>query len=258
MTYEIHPAAELFPLMEDDQFQALVVDIRDNGLQEPIVLFEGKIIDGRHRLRACEVLGIEPIFTNKYLIEDPVSFVLSHNLHRRHLTIAQRSAIAMDLLPTISEAAKERVRIVARQAKGERRLPAELEDERGGTAEALAEMFSVGRSSIEKTIAINKVQPEVIERMRSGEIRTVDAAMRAAGINKEKRPYLRAKRHDDAFYEVIPPMLKYLNHWAQTDHKHINPAEARRRLMRIQDMREQLDLLEDELSKRAVKARTHV
>lgn len=258
MTYEIHPAAELFPYMEDDQFQGLVEDIRENGLQEPIVLFEGRILDGRNRLRACEIAGVEPIFTSKYLISDPIAFVLSRNLHRRHLTIAQRSAIAMDVLPIAAEAAKERTRIVARQPKGMRALPPELESERGGTSEKLAEMFSVGRSSIEKTIAIQKVAPEVIDRMRTGEIRTVDAAMRAAGINKDKRPYLRPKRHGDDYYEVVPAMLRYLDLWAGQEHKHVNPKEAQKRLAQIQAMREQLLLLEDELEQRAVRARTTV
>ena len=52
--YEAHPAAELFPLMDNVALAALIRDIKENGLQEPILLWEGKILDGRNRLKACE------------------------------------------------------------------------------------------------------------------------------------------------------------------------------------------------------------
>jgi len=88
-----HPAAELFPLMSEDEFHELTEDIRTNGLLEAIVLTpSGQVLDGRHRLMACREAGIEPTFSTH--AGDPWIFVISANLHRRHLTDTQRAVVA--------------------------------------------------------------------------------------------------------------------------------------------------------------------
>jgi N6-adenosine-specific RNA methylase IME4 len=89
-----HPAAEILPLIEGDAFDQLVEDIRVHGQQEAITLTEdGLIVDGRNRYRACKELGIKP---RTCVIDesDPVAFVLSLNLHRRHLDESQRAMVS--------------------------------------------------------------------------------------------------------------------------------------------------------------------
>ena len=98
MAMQDHPIAALFPKMSTEEFQALKADIAANGQQELIVVHEHKILDGRHRYRACQELDIEPLMT-EWAGEcgTPAAFVASKNLHRRHLTASQRASIAVSL-----------------------------------------------------------------------------------------------------------------------------------------------------------------
>jgi N6-adenosine-specific RNA methylase IME4 len=108
-----HPLADLFPLIEDDEFDELRRDIVRNGLRERIVVHEEKILDGRNRYRACLDAKIfkartygamiengrfkaefQPYFTTLPRNEDPLGFVISKNLKRRHLGAGQRAALA--------------------------------------------------------------------------------------------------------------------------------------------------------------------
>jgi hypothetical protein len=94
---EPHPISGLFPVLPDDQLFELAEDIAKNGLREPIVLFDGMVLDGRNRLKACDLAGVEPRF-EEYTGSDPFSYVVSCNLHRRHLSAEERKAIAKELI----------------------------------------------------------------------------------------------------------------------------------------------------------------
>lgn len=86
-----HPLSAAFPAMSDDEVAALAEDIAKHGQREPGVLFEGMVLDGWHRYRACHSVGVE-FQTEQYEGDDPQGFVLSQNLHRRHLTALQKAA----------------------------------------------------------------------------------------------------------------------------------------------------------------------
>ncbi len=93
----IHPAAELFPMMSETEYQAMKEDIRLHGQNDDVLVWNGTLLDGRNRLRACTELGIEPGWAEIPKTTDPVAWVLSHNLHRRHLTTSQRAMVAEKL-----------------------------------------------------------------------------------------------------------------------------------------------------------------
>ena len=95
---KFHPVAEIFPLMSDEDVARLSADIKENGLREPIHVFDDAIIDGRNRFRACKMAGVRPEFLDYQGDEDSlVEFAVSLNLHRRHLTESQRAVVASNI-----------------------------------------------------------------------------------------------------------------------------------------------------------------
>jgi hypothetical protein len=95
--HEVHPAALAFPEMPAAELEELADDIKQNGLAHPIVRTrEGLIIDGRNRLRACEIVSVEPRF-EIYNGDNPIGFIVSSNLKRRHMKESQRAFVAAKL-----------------------------------------------------------------------------------------------------------------------------------------------------------------
>ena len=93
---KIHPAADLFPMMSEEELQELAHDIAENGLIHPIMVDDqDQLIDGRNRVKACKIAGVKPHF-EKLNGRDPLAFIVSANLARRNLTKGQQAmALAM-------------------------------------------------------------------------------------------------------------------------------------------------------------------
>lgn len=101
MSYPVHPAADVWPMLPDNERDALAQSIRTVGLLEPLVLWEDDngvkwLLDGRNRLAACELAGVTPRYVD-IDIDDPVAYVLSRNENRRHLTPSQRAMLQVRL-----------------------------------------------------------------------------------------------------------------------------------------------------------------
>ena len=94
----VHPAAEVFPMLAPDELAELAEDIREHGLAHPIVVKAGVLIDGRNRREACRMAGVEPS-TVELNGQDPIAYVLSTNIARRHLTKGQRAMAVARLYP---------------------------------------------------------------------------------------------------------------------------------------------------------------
>ena len=110
----IHPAAEKFPLMDADDQKALGDDIKKNGLREGVSILDGQLLDGRNRLDAMELVGIKLVTGNGHpgwdniphrnvKGVDPLVFVISKNLHRRHLKEEAKRQLIAELIKATPE-----------------------------------------------------------------------------------------------------------------------------------------------------------
>jgi hypothetical protein len=113
----IHPAAEAFPLLPEDELQELAADIRVNGLRYPIMLDSTghQLLDGRNRLRACEMAGVEPRFDWLPEGTDAAAYIISVNIARRHLTKGQQ-ALGLALIYPTPEKGGRGKNVAARKA----------------------------------------------------------------------------------------------------------------------------------------------
>lgn len=155
-----HAIADIFPLMDGQPFADLTADIQQHGLREPIWLYDGKILDGRNRYRACQAAGVEPVFAD-YQGDDPVGFVVSLNLHRRHLNESQRGMVGAN---------------IATLKQGEVGRNHEKSESSMELSEA-ARLFNVGVETIKraKQVIKNGV-PELQQQVSAGNIKVRPAA----------------------------------------------------------------------------------
>jgi hypothetical protein len=93
--FAIHPFAEIFPLI-DSLVDELAAELRKTRRPPTITLYQGKILDGRHRYLACVKAGLEPT-VKQYTGKDPRAFVVRANITRRHLSTEERAALAAEL-----------------------------------------------------------------------------------------------------------------------------------------------------------------
>ena len=97
--YKVHPAADLFPPMSDDELAALGEDIKARGLIEPIKFRGDELIDGRNRMEAMERAGIKVDNGHKHHLPaiDAVAYIIGANIRRRHLSSGQLADILVNL-----------------------------------------------------------------------------------------------------------------------------------------------------------------
>lgn len=156
-SYEMHELCTVFPLMNNEQFMVLVKDIRENGLLEPITLFEGKILDGRSRYTACVNAMIKPHFVEfggDY--DQAVKFVVSRNISRRHLSDSQRAMVAGK---------------IANLKNGEREIDKAGSGEPGISIDSAAQKLDVSRESVKRARKVLKTGiKELAEAVEKDEI----------------------------------------------------------------------------------------
>lgn len=205
MEYELHPLCVLFPRMVDDAFIKLTADIKANGLREPIILHDGMILDGGNRYRACIQAGVEPRFT-EFQGGDPISFVLSANFHRRHLSAGQQAAVVSAMQNWEAAAAHG----------GQRRTKADDPDQSASLAPCSEPATSLstatdrakasGASLRTQKMAdkVAKADPDLAVKVAHGEVSLPEAVEKITGKRPGARPAKAAEQesHEAAMAEA--------------------------------------------------------
>ena len=199
--YPVHPVASLFPMIDDDALNALAEDIKKNGQREPILvafldgreLNEPVVVDGRNRFKACEIAGVEPEFSNDYVMEpDEIGpWVISHNLHRRHLTTSQKAAVAVAYEAELAKLAKAKQLSTLKQNQDTDTVSVNLR-ERGGakdSAKEAGDMFQISGKSVSDAKYVSQNDPEAFQRVRDGK-QAVSAAAREIREKLNPKPEL--------------------------------------------------------------------
>lgn len=188
--YPPHPAAELFPMMQQAELEQLAADIKRRGLLHALLVYDGKLLDGRNREAACRLAGVEPRYEVLRECESPVGRVVAENLLRRQLTQAEKASIAVEIEHLYKAEAKAAQRQGGQDAgKGRPKQvdpkmdqPIEKPYHRQALSKAAAAV-GVARTSVYDMREIKKKAPDVFEAAKRGEFKTVAEAKRAAGMN---------------------------------------------------------------------------
>jgi DNA modification methylase len=194
----LHPACKIFPALGQDELQELADDISVNGLRNPVVLYQGKILDGRNRWEACKIAKVKPQFT-EFDGDDPIGWVVSQNLVRRHLTASQRAVVAFGLLPLLEREAKERQKLSRGRGKKVRKNLRTF-SANGRASQIAARMTKTNSAYVQAVKAISKTAPELIDEIRAGRVTVLEAkrlAQRNApsnGQNGKKRKIPKGNR----------------------------------------------------------------
>lgn len=169
-------ARELFPMLEDEEYQALKRDIAENGQREPIRVCDGEILDGRNRFKACEELGIAPKIQNvsREEVGDPIAYAMSLNFHRRHLKPHQKGAALASYMEAVG----------ARKQQGRRKAD-ETFPTLGKVAEKLGIPVQTASRQLQAAEDYQAAAPELRVKVDAGELTAAKAKALTVKITKE-------------------------------------------------------------------------
>jgi ParB-like chromosome segregation protein Spo0J len=196
---KVHPAANLFPLLdpESDQYKKLALSIKHNQQFEPIVLdSEDRILDGRNRMRVCIELGIEPrvrYFHDLGLVNkdgkpvDAAEYAYEKNIARRDLTDDQRVmivALYREYLDKIDRGAPKGNKNAAKK-QGDQVVPAKAEPK---TRAKLAAKAGVSERKAQQALNVGRKKPDLAKKVAAGNMKLSDAAKQAEPKKPKRAP----------------------------------------------------------------------
>lgn len=172
--------------MSPAEYERLREDIRANGLLQAIVTHEEKILDGRHRYRACIELGVPARF-EPFSGGDPVAFVYSHNIARRQLSKGQLAMAAAKLKGYFAEQARARMAAGGGDKRSGRKNSAHPVEDTGKARDKAAAQFGVSGAAVDQAERVlKKAIPEVRRAVETGEI-SVNQGAKMAELPKDRQ-----------------------------------------------------------------------
>jgi hypothetical protein len=209
-----HYLALMLPPMAPDQYGLLREDVRQHGVRHPIVLYEGQVLDGVHRQRAAIETGREPHYV-EHTDGDPLAFVLSENLARRHMNATERTKVAAAVYELLPDR-----RIYRPEATSSDELVARGKDGRRNIE--VARQFGISATSLVRALAVKAAAPERFREMdgqtltisrayaelpRNGRLRSrptpTAAEKRAAQHAKDEKVWRRVTAANGAIQKVL-------------------------------------------------------
>ena len=170
----LHPLAHAIPQVSEKEFFELATDVKRHGVRNPITIFDGQVLDGRHRLAVASALKV-PLRVVEFDGDATAARdeVISQNVQRRHLTMAQRGLIVQELFLPQAEAAAEKRELAGTLPPDGSRVGMAVE-------QAAAESNGLASPRTLQRMAPVRDAPKTQERIRSGEIKSSLEARREA------------------------------------------------------------------------------
>lgn len=205
--YEQHPIGAAWPTLPEDDFKKLVASIESIGILDKIVVYEGKILDGWHRYKACMELSIKNIPMVEYEGNDPGGFVIAKNEARRHSDPSQRAFAVAQTLDICEKSGRPTQYVDSK--KPDKFI--------GLTTAQAAKLANVGEATMRQAKAATKAEPEVQDAVKKGEIAVYEAAKlsklppeeQRAAVSKPKDKKPKAPKAPKPPVEETVPLSEY-------------------------------------------------
>ena len=198
----VHPAADLFPMMDQVEFAELCKSVASSGMEQPVTLDKaGLLLDGRNRLLAAYETQQEVLF-DYYEGNDPWGFSLRLNMLRRHLTAGQKAAIALELEKEYAKEAKERqgqrtdletgdkyeqtAHLASRIRESATSSNIRPDPAPSNSSEKAAAAVGVGKTAVKQAKFVAQNEPELLEQVKSGSL-AIDRAYNKAKAHEAQR-----------------------------------------------------------------------
>lgn len=193
-----HEVANLFPLVSKEDLKALAKSIKENGLQNPVILLDGLVLDGRNRLLACDIADVTPDFKEWKGLKGltPLMWVVTQNLERRHLDAGQKAFVAIEIERILAKEAKER-QALSPGGKGSRLLTERIPEAiKGEAREQAAKIVGVNPHYVTDAKKIQEKSPALAKQVIAG-TKTLPQAKR------ELKEQVREERREENKQKVV-------------------------------------------------------